>query len=117
MLNAFRDLLCSKLCWHDMPGPTKLNTVVFASQNTKYIYIITHKPVLRNTKYFESIVKNTFNLRVSYILYHMYIFSLAICDQICHKDLVAACTVSKHTYTHISTLKFWPFLTLLYHTL
>ena len=21
MLNAFKDLLCSKLCWHDRPGP------------------------------------------------------------------------------------------------
>ena len=24
MLNAFRDLLCSILCWHDSPGPTGL---------------------------------------------------------------------------------------------
>ena len=22
MLNAFSDLLCSKLCWHNMPGPS-----------------------------------------------------------------------------------------------
>ena len=29
MLNAFRDILCSKLCWHNRPGPTVGNVAAF----------------------------------------------------------------------------------------
>ena len=27
MLNAFRDLLCSMLCWHNRPGPSNNHLV------------------------------------------------------------------------------------------
>ena len=32
MLDAFKDQLCSKLCWHNRPGPSHLNILISYSE-------------------------------------------------------------------------------------
>ena len=41
MLNAFTDLLCSKLCWHNWQHPTRITIIKFCTtylQQKQYIY-------------------------------------------------------------------------------
>ena len=33
MLNVFKDLLCSKLCWHNSPGPSYCGHVINTPQD------------------------------------------------------------------------------------
>ena len=47
MLDAFKDLLCSKLCWHNRPGPTSMH--VLYGQVAYYMHVILVVPQVATT--------------------------------------------------------------------
>ena len=44
MLDAFKDLLCSKLCWHNRPGPSLESIIIYHKvQGHAYNYEASHE--------------------------------------------------------------------------
>ena len=47
MLNAFKDLLYSELCWHNRPGPTSMH--ILYGQVAYYMHVILVVPQVATT--------------------------------------------------------------------
>ena len=63
MLDAFKDVLCSKLCWHNRPGSNKIN-----SMKKDFLKIFDYK---NYPNYSMSIVINVFIYFIMLVLYLM----------------------------------------------